>query len=166
MRLTKQRSWIFGAESGEYSLTDAYEVIESIAGHELINEYHQKGSESSEGYDRRTSRGKGKSDSYHANILQDRIRRANEIIKSVNDETSSEDGVFIERADLICELLARLVVLPDNPKFNLVFLIAFLCQWSHELLPIYFCVIISVTPLSSFAAQFVLTILLLYVGNK
>ena len=91
------RSWIYGAEKGEYSITDAYEVIESIAGNEIINEYNQKSSKSAERYDRRTSRGKSQSDSYHSSFMQERIRRANEIIHSVNKEkTSSEDGVFFD----------------------------------------------------------------------
>lgn len=94
--IDEARSWIYGAEKGEYSLADAYEVIESITGHEVVNEYNQKSSEFAGRYDRRTGRGKSKSDSYHANFMQDRIRRANEIIKSVNDETSSEDGVFFD----------------------------------------------------------------------
>lgn len=95
--IDEARSWIYGAEKGEYSLTDAYEFIESIAGNEIINEYKQKSSSNAKGYDRRTGRGKSRSDSYHSSFLQERIRRANEIINSVNNEqTSSEDGVFFD----------------------------------------------------------------------
>lgn len=95
--IDEARRWIYEAEKGEYTLTDAYEIIEGLTGNEFISEYNQESSESAEKYDRRTSRGKSKSDSYHANFMQDRIRRANEIIHSVNDsKASSEDGVFFD----------------------------------------------------------------------
>ena len=84
--IEEARRWIYGAEKGEYSLADAYEIIEGIAGYEIINEYKQKSGESAKGYDRRTSRGKSQSDTYHANFMQERSRRAREIINSVNTE--------------------------------------------------------------------------------
>ncbi len=91
------RGWIYEAEKNKSEISDAYEIIENIVGNEFIFEYIQKSSESAERYDRRTSRGKSKSDSYHSSFLQERIRRANEIIHSVNNEqTSSEDGVFFD----------------------------------------------------------------------
>ena len=88
------RGWIYEAEKRESKVGDAYEIIQTFVGYEFIHEYIQRGSEFAEGYDRRTSRGKSQSDSYYANIMQERIRRIREIIKSVNGEASSEDGVF------------------------------------------------------------------------
>jgi len=67
--IDEARSWIYGVEKGEYSLTDAYETIEIIAGKEFVNEYNQKSSEFTEGYARRTSRRKSESDSYHDDFL-------------------------------------------------------------------------------------------------
>lgn len=91
------RRLIYESEKGKYSLTDAYEIIEEFIGQEVIHEYNQKGSSNAKGYDRRTGRGKSRSDSYHSSFLQERIRRANEIINSVNKgQTSSEDGVFFD----------------------------------------------------------------------
>lgn len=93
------RRLIYEAEKSESGISDAYEIIEDIIGYEIIHEYMQKNSSNDKRYDRRTGRGKSQSDSYHANFLQERIRRANEIISSVNQEnnvepSSEDDGFF------------------------------------------------------------------------
>ena len=92
--IDEARGWIYEAEKGKFTLSDAYEIIETITGNEFISEYTQKSSESAEKYDRRTSRGKSQSDSYHSGFMQDRIGRANEIINRVNNEASSEGDAF------------------------------------------------------------------------
>lgn len=96
--IDEARRLIYGAEKGKYTLTDAYEVIEAFTRDGFINEYSEKGSKSGKRYDRRTGRGKSRSDSYHAGFLQERIGRANEIIGNVNNsqEASSEGDVFFD----------------------------------------------------------------------
>ena len=88
--IEEARRWIYEAEENKSEISNAYEVIETYVGYGCINEYAQKGGESGKGYDRRTSRGKSQSDTYHANFMQERNRRAREIIHSVNAENDVE----------------------------------------------------------------------------
>ena len=91
------REELYAVEKGESTIEEAYEVIRLFTGIENINEYKTENRANAGKYDRRTSRGKSQSDSYHNNFLQERIRSANEIIHAVNSEnakTSSKDDVF------------------------------------------------------------------------
>lgn len=91
------REELYAVEKGESTIEEAYEVIRLFTGIENINEYKTENRANDGEYDRRTSRGKSQSDSYHNNFLQERIRSANEIIHAVNNENtkaSSQDGVF------------------------------------------------------------------------
>ena len=95
------REELYAVEKGESTIEEAYEVIRLFTGIENINEYETENRANDGRYDRRTERGKSQSDTYHNNFLQERIRSANEIIHSVNNENtiesqkaSSKDGVF------------------------------------------------------------------------
>ena len=74
---------------------------------------------STERYDRRTKRGKGKSDSYHANFMQDRIRCADEIIHSVNaSKASSKEGVFFAEIKKIDDgIVSSNATLPKHQSY-------------------------------------------------
>ncbi|MGN1083571.1 MAG: hypothetical protein ACI4QX_01090 [Lachnospiraceae bacterium] len=87
------REEFYAVEKGESTVEEAYEVARLFTKIENINEYETENRENVGKYDRRTGRGKGQSDTYHDNFLQERIRRANETINSVNNEkASSQDG--------------------------------------------------------------------------
>ena len=91
------RKELYAVEKGESTIEEAYEIIRLFTKIEDINEYQTDNRANAGKYDRRTSRGKSQSDTYHNNFLQERIRSANEIINSVNNErskASSKDGVF------------------------------------------------------------------------
>lgn len=94
------RKEIYAVEEGESTIEEAYEVIRLFTKIENINEYETENRANYGKYDRRTSRGKSQSDTKHNNFLQERIRSANEIINSVNnentDKASSKDGVFFD----------------------------------------------------------------------
>jgi len=104
------REELYAVEKGESTIEEAYEVIRLFTGIENINEYETENRANDGKYDRRTSRGKSQSDTYHNNFLQERIRTANEIIHSVNNESiaetnkaSSQDGVFFDAQKLTKE---------------------------------------------------------------
>lgn len=91
------REELYAVEKGESTIEEAYEIIRLFTKIENINEYQTENRANAGKYDRRTGRGKSQSDTYHNNFLQERIRSANEIINSVNNErakASSKDGVF------------------------------------------------------------------------
>ena len=88
------RRKIYEAEKrNESTLEDAYKIIESYYGHGFVNEYTVRNSKKNGRFDRRTERGKSKSDAYHANFMQDRVRRAREIAGFVDDVQFSDRDV-------------------------------------------------------------------------
>ena len=112
------REELYAVEKGESTIEEAYEVIRLFTKVENINEYETENRANDGKYDRRTGRGKGKSDSYHNNFMQERIRSANEIIHSVNNENakaSSEDGVFFDAQE---EYFKDSVVRDENGKLK------------------------------------------------
>jgi len=91
------REEFYAVEKGESTVEEAYEIVRLFTKIENINEYETENRQNDGKYDRRTGRGKGQSDTYHDNFLQERIRRANETINAVNNEkASSQDGVFFD----------------------------------------------------------------------
>ena len=97
------REEFYAVEKAESTIEEAYELVRLFTKIENINEYETENRANDGKYDRRTSRGKGQSDTFHNNFLQERIRSANEIIHSVNNENinqngkaSSKDGVFFD----------------------------------------------------------------------
>lgn len=100
------RKEIYAVEEGESTIEEAYEVIRLFTKIENINEYKTEDRANDGKYDRRTSRGKSQSDIKHNNFLQERIRSANEIINSVNNEnseqvSSTDDAFFDAQNDTV-----------------------------------------------------------------
>ncbi len=91
--IDEARRIIYEVEKRKSEIEDAYEIIEETFGIGFVNESKTKSSKTHGRYDRRTERGKSKSDSYHANFLQERIRSANEIIHSVNNKNADNQKV-------------------------------------------------------------------------
>lgn len=100
------REEIYAVEEGESTIEEAYEAIRLFTKIENINEYETEDRANDGKYDRRTSRGKSQSDTKHNNFLQERIRSANEIINSVNNEkreqvSSADDAFFNAQNDTV-----------------------------------------------------------------
>ena len=89
--IDEARRRVYVAERNQSEIEDAYSIIENTFGQGCVAEVTSYNNRAIKRYDRRTKRGKSKSDTYHCEFLQNRIRNVNEIIRKANGKNVKND---------------------------------------------------------------------------
>ena len=89
--IDRARRIIYDFEKGKSEIEDAYETIENYFGDGFVTEYSTGTVQKNERFDRRTKRGKSKSDAYHSNFRKATIEKARRIAGFVEDDKQYSD---------------------------------------------------------------------------
>lgn len=89
--IDRARRIIYDFEKGKSEIEDAYETIENYFGDGFVTEYSTGTVQKNERFDRRTKRGKSKSDAYHSNFRKATIEKARRIAGFVENDKQYSD---------------------------------------------------------------------------